>query len=267
MLERVVDVAAMNIEPHPALSGARSEVISSPGRLRLLRGHPNPHGSFDALYLLAGAAYAAPITAIDTEPLDAPPAAAGTRHLRVIHFNDLHHYLRAPDGEPGGAPLFSRIVHRYRAARQAAVVDEIVLLLSGGDDHTGTPLDELLGWTAPALLVDPAYAAYSAAGVDIAALGNHDLDRGGAVLAAGIRQSAIFPILSANLYGADALVANRDYFPGAIGVACGLRIGFIGLTTTIDTRRRRRRIHGLPSPVRWPRCATCCQRSPRRPTS
>ena len=224
----------MTTDP-PAPNFSTAAESPEPGRLALLRRNPNRHGNLDALYLLTGAAYAVQITAIGTEPLDALPAATA-RRLRVLHFNDLHNYLRSPDDEPGGAPLFSRIVHRYRAARRGAAGDEIVLLLSGGDDHTGTPLDELLGWTADALLVDPAYAAYSAAGVDFATLGNHDLDRGGAVLAAGIRTSAAFPILSANVHGSSALVANRDYFPGAIAVARGLRIGFIGLTTTIDTR-------------------------------
>lgn len=230
-------VAAMTTDPNPPTpSFGEAAESPEPGRLALLRRTSNPHGSLDALYLLTGATYAGQITAIDTEPLDALPAATGARRLRVLHFNDLHNYLRAPDDEPGATPLFSRIVHHYLAARQAAAADEVVLLLSGGDDHTGTPLDELLGWTADALLVDPAYAAYSAAGVDFATLGNHDLDRGGAVLAAGIRTSATFPVLSANVHGADALVADRDYFPGAIAVARGLRIGFVGLTTTIDTR-------------------------------
>ncbi|MBP8295776.1 MAG: bifunctional metallophosphatase/5'-nucleotidase [Burkholderiales bacterium] len=205
-----------------------------PGRLRLIRGTANPAGGLDALYLLTGDAHTGPVTAIDIDPGIVLSTFTGTRRLRLFHFNDLHNYLQAP--EAGRPQLFSRIVHRHRAARGAAAPDEIVLLLSGGDDHTGTPLDELLGWTAEDLLIDPAYAAYSAAGVDAATLGNHDLDRGSAVLAAGIRTSAVFPILSANIHGAAALVAGRDYFPGAIAVARGLRIGLLGLTTAIDTR-------------------------------
>ena len=205
-----------------------------PGRLRLIQGQANPAGRLDALYLLTGDAHTGPVTAIDIDPGIVLPAFTGTRRLRLFHFNDLHNYLRAP--EAGQPHLFSRIVHHHRAALGAAAPDEIVLLLSGGDDHTGTPLDELLGWTPEEFLIDPAYVAYSAAGVDAATLGNHDLDRGGAVLAAGIRTSAVFPILSANIHGAAALVAGRDYFPGAIAVARGLRIGLLGLTTAIDTR-------------------------------
>jgi 5'-nucleotidase/UDP-sugar diphosphatase len=205
-----------------------------PGRLRLLPATPNPNGGLDALYLLTGDAHRGPISAIDRDPRIDLSAGTGTRRLRLFHFNDLHNYLQLPDA--GHAPLFSRIVHRHRAARAAAAPDEVVLLLSGGDDHTGTPLDELLGWTAEELLIDPAYAAYSAAGVDAAALGNHDLDRGGAVLAAGVRMSAAFPILSANIHGSAFLIAGREYFPGAIAFARGLRIGLIGLTTPVDTR-------------------------------
>lgn len=205
-----------------------------PGRLRLLRAVQNPNGGLHALYLATGDAHTSIITSIDPDPEVDLVAAAGTRQLRLFHFNDLHNCLQVPDA--GSTELFSRIVHRYRAARAAAAPDEIVLLLSGGDDHTGTPLDELLGWAPEELVIDPAYAAYSAAGVDAATLGNHDLDRGGAVLAAGIRCSAAFPILSANIDGSTSLVAGRDYFPAAIAVAQGLRIGLVGLTTAIDTR-------------------------------
>jgi 5'-nucleotidase / UDP-sugar diphosphatase len=209
---------------------------SRPGRLRLAQAAANPAGALDALYLLTGDAHSGPIAAIDFDPEIRLVAGAGTRRLRLFHFNDLHNYLQSPDADAGHAQLFSCIVHRYRAARQSAAHDEIVLLFSGGDDHTGTPLDELLGWTPEEFIIDPAYAAYSAAGVDAATLGNHDLDRGGAMLAAGIGRSAAFPILSANIHGSTSLVAGRDYFPAAIALARGLRIGLIGLTTAIDTR-------------------------------
>ena len=209
---------------------------AQPGRLRLTRATANPAGGLDALYLLTGDAHSAPVTGIDADPGVIPGAATGTRRLRLFHFNDLHNYLQCPDPDAGNAQLFSRIVHRCRVARDSAAPDEIVRLLSGGDDHTGTPLDDLLGWSPEELIIDPAYAAYSAAGVDAATLGNHDLDRGGGVLAAGIRRNAAFPILSANIHGSTSLIAGRDYFPGAIAVSRSLRIGLIGLTTVIDTR-------------------------------
>jgi len=195
---------------------------------------PNPAGAFDALFALVADAGGGDAASLPPE-LRASRSGS-SRLLRILHFNDLHHYLHGVEGSDDDAHILSRIVRLRRDRLAAAAPDEVVLLLSGGDDHTGTPFDELLGWSAGEFRTDPAYVAYSAAGVDVAALGNHDLDRGGAVLAEGIRQCAAFPILSANVRGAGALRLGREYHPAVIAVAKGLRIGFIGLTTPIDTR-------------------------------
>lgn len=200
------------------------------------KGKPNPAGALDALYLLDGDGRLGPIARLDGALPPASLAPGTVRRLRLFHFNDLHHHLTLT-GKPGGdVPVLAQIVHRYRQARAAAGDDEIVLLVSGGDDHTGTALDELLGWQADELIVDPAYAAYSAAGVDAATMGNHELDRGAAVLRAGIRASARFPVLSGNLYGSRHLEPGADYHPAVIAVAKGLRIGLLGLITPVDTR-------------------------------
>jgi 2',3'-cyclic-nucleotide 2'-phosphodiesterase (5'-nucleotidase family) len=204
--------------------------------MRIRRASPNPAGAFDELYLLTGAPWAAPVEHVVGDGPTGCLAAGERRSLRLFHFNDLHNYLTLPDDRKGDARLFAQIVRRHRTAREAAAKDEIVLLVSGGDDHTGTVLDELLGWRGEELVIDPAYAAYSAAGVDIAALGNHELDRGAEVLRAGIRANADFPILSANLHGSRHLDPAIDYAPAAIAVAKGLRIGFLGLITPVDTR-------------------------------
>ena len=207
-----------------------------PGRLCLVPARPNPLGALERLWVFVGDATAGPIASVDGLAAGLLPTVEGRRCLRLFHFNDLHNYLTLPDAIHGDSRLFAQIVRRHRAARRDAAGDEVVLLLSGGDDHTGTALDELLGWKPEDLIVDPAYSAYSAAGVDAATLGNHELDRGGAVLRAGIRASAAFPILSANLLGGAELTASSDYFPAAIALAKGVRFGFVGLTTTVDTR-------------------------------
>lgn len=210
--------------------------LPAPGTMRVRRATPNPAGALDELYLLTGAPWAAPIERMIGDGPTSHLAAGERRRLRIFHFNDLHNYLTLPDERKGDARLFAQIVRRHRVARAAAAPDEIVLLVSGGDDHTGTVLDELLGWRGDELAIDPAYAAYSAAGVDIAALGNHELDRGADVLRAGIRANAAFPVLSANLHGSRHLDPAADYAAAAIAVAKGLRIGFLGLITPVDTR-------------------------------
>jgi 5'-nucleotidase/5'-nucleotidase/UDP-sugar diphosphatase len=70
-------------------------------------------------------------------------------------------------------------------------------------------------------------------GVDIAGLGNHDLDRGLSFQADAIQNSAQFPVLAANLKGCEAL--RNVCHPAAILVVKGIRIGLIGLVTRAET--------------------------------
>src|SRR5207244_5563796 len=100
--------------------------------LRFVRRAANPAGSLDALYVLADTTGADDDASIGSIAPATSAAAGRSYRLRIFHFNDLHNALqsRTATGEP--APLFSRIVRRYRRARDAANDDEVVLLLSGG---------------------------------------------------------------------------------------------------------------------------------------
>ncbi len=192
----------------------------------------NAKGSFDAAWALCCAPSRAPVEAIDTAPL--PPRSAERPHaLRLFHFNDLHNHLAGYDADGAVQPRFSvmaRIVHEARSGSVPAV------FVSVGDDHTGGILDEIACDRDGAFLLDPAYRVYSASGVDVAAIGNHEFDRGTAYLARAIRQDAAFPILSANIHSSEHLVPGSDYHPALIALIGGLRVGFIGLTTRIETR-------------------------------
>ncbi|MCF6233492.1 MAG: 5'-nucleotidase C-terminal domain-containing protein [Rhodobacteraceae bacterium] len=201
------------------------------GIMRLVEGTPNPTGNIDQLFLLQGEGITAPVTRIDGADLLPERAAKG--HLRIFHFNDLHNHLTDPSGPTKGTRRFSQMVKRVRDAR---ALGDPVLFLSIGDDHTGTMLDELVGWNQDAFTLDPSYRAYSAGGIDATVLGNHEFDRGSALLARGIRADAQFPVLSANVHGSQHLQPGQDYFPGAIAIVQGLRVGLIGLTTHVETR-------------------------------
>ncbi|WP_300526374.1 hypothetical protein [Aminiphilus sp.] len=67
--------------------------------------------------------------------------------LTVFHFNDLHHHITVPHKTRGNTHFLAQMVHQVREARAAKGADEAVLFLSAGDDHTGTPFDELPGAT------------------------------------------------------------------------------------------------------------------------
>jgi 2',3'-cyclic-nucleotide 2'-phosphodiesterase (5'-nucleotidase family) len=179
---------------------------------------PNPAGGADRLWLLG------PGGAV------APPARVGAPAdtLRLFHVNDIHAHFcdLGPDGD--ATPRFGRLAAHVARARAAAGASEAVLFLSAGDDHVGTIFDELLGWSRDAFVADAAYRLLSAAGLDAAAIGNHDLDRGAEILACGAAEAA-FPLLSANIAGCPAA-------PAALFEAKGLRVGVIGLTSHTDTR-------------------------------
>lgn len=147
-----------------------------------------------------------------------------SRQLKILHINDFHHHLSD----------FSRIARQIREQRSRYQDDPstAILAMSAGDDMIGSLFDELLVSKNP---VHAAYSLYSAAGINISVIGNHDLDLGIARLAKGIRQDARFPVLSANLRNCPQL---KDlYYPAAVFVTKGIRVGVIGLTTIAQVRQ------------------------------
>jgi len=216
-------------------------VVLAPGTLRLLSAHPNPNGAAESqLYLFTGDATAAPIQTVELGPGVALPQSPGVVgppefFLRIYHFNDLHgHLMRFPPG--GEESVFSRLAWQLRSARQKFQADPhtAVLLLTAGDDCSGSILDEMLADDSQGSPAHPGYHLYSKIGVDAAGLGNHDLDRGLPFLAQVVRHEARFPILVANLRGCQEL--SGVCHPAALLVVKGIRIGLIGLVTRAETR-------------------------------
>jgi len=218
----------------------RTSAQAAPGELLMVPATPNPAGAAERLFLLKGDPLAGPISAIVTEagnPVPAPSLADGERRvLRLMHFNDMHNHITDMHATRGDTHRLSQMVKRVAEARANAAEDEVVFFLSGGDDHTGSVFDELLGWAPGEFVADAGYRAASAAGVDIAVLGNHEFDRGAEMLRIGIEADAAFPVLTANVHGSRHLQRDRDYTAAAVLESKGLRVGFIGLTTQIDTR-------------------------------
>ncbi|RKZ58583.1 MAG: bifunctional metallophosphatase/5'-nucleotidase [Candidatus Parabeggiatoa sp. nov. 2] len=222
------------------------EPVDTDNVVTLKQGTPNPNGGFESLYTFEGDfANFAPDEFQDFQmgkdviPPQALLEEGDEVTLRIFHFNDLHNELRSVHSKKGDTHRFSQMVKIVKKARADAVENEIVLFLSGGDDHIGNPFDELLGFDVDSFQTDPAYTAYSAVGLDAAVIGNHELDRGTALFAKAIKQDATFPVLSANLYGSKNLTFEH-YHPAIIGVAKGLRVGIIGLTTKQETLLRQK---------------------------
>ncbi|RDL47500.1 Mannosylglucosyl-3-phosphoglycerate phosphatase [Ensifer sp. M14] len=218
----------------------RAHAAPAKGELAMIAGTPNPKGALEKLYLLKGDPLAGPIQSIVTETGASVPASGleqGERRLvRLLHFNDMHNHITEMHAKKGDTHVFSQMVKQVKALRAGAAADEVVLFISGGDDHTGSIFDELMGWSPKEFIADAGYRVYSAGGVDVAVLGNHEFDRGAEVLKKGIATDARFPLLSANVHGSAFLKRDDDYVAAAIGEVKGLRIGFVGLTTSVDTR-------------------------------
>jgi 5'-nucleotidase len=172
-------------------------------------------------------------------------APAGPVAVQILALNDFHGNIEAPTGAVAyssasgveEAPLGG-------AARLAATL----LRLRQGQRHTVTvAAGDLIGASPLAsayFLDEPAIAALSAMGLDIAAVGNHEFDRGTAELrriqqggceahtarkpcALEAFAGAGFDYLAGNVLDVD----GRSFFPGtALRDFGGARIGFIGLT-------------------------------------
>ncbi len=218
----------------------RADATPGAGELQMVATPPNPNGAFERLFLLKGDALSQPITTIVTEEGAEVPQRQleeGIRRVvRIMHFNDMHNHMTDMHKKKGDTHRMAQMVKTVNEAKAAAADNEIVLFVSAGDDHTGSVFDELLGWSPEEFVADAGYRAASAAGVDLAVLGNHEFDRGGEMLKLGIDRDADFPVLSANIHGSAYVRRDEDYVAAAVGEIKGLRIGFIGLTTAVDTR-------------------------------
>ncbi|MBE0688218.1 MAG: bifunctional metallophosphatase/5'-nucleotidase [Anaerolineaceae bacterium] len=220
------------------------------GRLRLQKGYPNPNNASDReLYLFTGDPTAGLIEEIIpdegvTLPEPLPALKNNDFFLTIYHINDVHgHLVRfTPDGDE---PVFTRMAYQI-SEKQSKVENDpfrAVLTLSAGDDCIGTVFDELMDDTFESNPVHASYRLYSAAGIDLSVLGNHDFDMGIDVLKQSIQNDAKFPILAANLTDCPAL--QGLYFPAALMVIKGIRVGIIGLATSAEYKisKKESRIH------------------------
>jgi len=207
--------------------------------LRLVRGISNPVGPNEGqLFLLKGDPTRGPVSLEISEGIQFPALWRFECHpfrLKILHFNDLHgrisHITRN-----GDIPVFSKIASYIRQTHSACQNDPFAgeLVFSGGDDAIGYPFDLLTGKDPESYQIHASYHLYSKAGIDAAAIGNHEFDLGLKMLAHAIRTDASFPVLSANLRPTPQL--EGLCYPAAIFIVKEVRIGVIGLTTPAQNR-------------------------------
>lgn len=197
--------------------------------LHVEKGVPNPNGHIEEVYLLSGELSENGGVVVLDETASSLPTfnEKAAKTLRVFHFNDMHGNL-VKYNDKGNTHAFAQMVKRVKDANAAAGPEEAVLFLSAGDDHIGSIFDELTGSIPEEFIQSASYEAYSAGGLDFALVGNHELDKQSEIFKLSIENNALFPVLSANIVGSSM---DIPYYPAAIAVTKGLRIGIIGVTT------------------------------------
>jgi 5'-nucleotidase/UDP-sugar diphosphatase len=148
--------------------------------------------------------------------------------LHIIHVNDIHHH----HFDPGFIGSVDYIKNQYATSSSmnsfGLSIPQEFVYLSSGDEFTGTVFDELLGYNPEEFIAAPAYQVQSLLGLDASVLGNHDFDRGPAILEKAASQ-AHFPLISNNIVHSDWFT---QYYHGVIGLTqAGLRVGITGSTT------------------------------------
>lgn len=155
--------------------------------------------------------------------------------LTLLHVNDIHSRHEPVDSrsltcKPGGRPdCFggtARLAAALFAERDAAVAaGREVMLLDAGDQFQGS-----LYYTAWHGEVE--LAVMHAFGTEAMTVGNHEFDNGPEVLGRFVDR-AKFPILSANIdCSAEPSLAGKLH-PSIMLERAGMKIGVVGLTTTL----------------------------------
>lgn len=147
-------------------------------------------------------------------------ASASSRHLTVLHTNDVHSYI---DPFPADDP---KNPNRGGVARRAYLIEEIrkenpnLLLLDAGDIFQGTPYFNYYGGEIEIKLM-------SMMKYDLATMGNHDFDNG---IEGFYKQlpHANFDFVSAN-YDFSNTILDGIVKPYKIFVKNGIKVGVFGL--------------------------------------
>ncbi|MFL6124371.1 ExeM/NucH family extracellular endonuclease [Actinophytocola sp.] len=145
--------------------------------------------------------------------------STGPVRLQLLNINDFHGRLESPatgaNGPVGGAAQLAGLVDQLRGQNPNT------LFLSAGDNIGASTFVSAIDQDNPTL------DALNLMGLDAAAVGNHEFDKGFADLTGRVVPRADFPYLGANVYrGAD-----RALPPYEVKTVDGVRVGIVGVVT------------------------------------
>lgn len=140
--------------------------------------------------------------------------------LTILHFNDLHGYLRQHEDGKGGSCNLAAEITAIKDENKSKGIYTIVLV--GGDTAFGTSMSKLSEGEAE-------FKFLNELGVDAMVVGNHDLDYGQDRFEKNVGGMS-FPVLSTNILDAQTnkLFVKPTYI---INLNDRFRVGIAGVTT------------------------------------
>jgi len=147
---------------------------------------------------------------------------AAPQHLTILHVNDTHghawQYSITDNSNIGGFAAIATLVDQIKAEVESK--GGSVLVLHAGDINTGVPESDQLD-------AIPDIVAMNMVPFDAMALGNHEFDKDGDVLAKQIKAMK-FPALSANIM---TKTGENAFTPYVIKELNGMKVAIYGLST------------------------------------
>ncbi|TDV55098.1 ExeM/NucH family extracellular endonuclease [Actinophytocola oryzae] len=207
-------------------SGSLDHAVATPSLAAKVTGvdvwQINSHESFAFEYDGHPAFYAPnPYRASDHNPkvIGVSTQPAGPVDLQLLGINDFHGRLESPatgaNGPVGGAAQLAGLVDQLRGQNPNT------LFLSAGDNIGASTFISAIDKDNPTL------DALNLMGLDAAAVGNHEFDKGFADLTDRVIPKAQFPYLGANVYRG----AERALPPYEVKTVDGVRVGIVGVVT------------------------------------
>lgn len=208
-------------------SGSLDHAVASPSLADRVTGvdvwQINAHESFAFQYDGVPSFFAPdPYRASDHNPIvvGLDTSADGPVELQLLGVNDFHGRLESPGNAPDGRPVGG-------AAQLAGLVDALrgenpnTLFMAAGDNIGASTFISAIDQDNPTL------DALNLMEMDVAAVGNHEFDKGMADLTGRVTDRAEFPYLGANVYRDD----ERALPAYEVRTVDGIDVGIVGVVT------------------------------------
>lgn len=148
-----------------------------------------------------------------------------SRHLTVLHTNDVHSHIEPFDAKDPKFPNQGGVARRYTLIEKIRQENPNTLLLDAGDIFQGTPYFNFYGGELEFKLM-------SKMRYDAATIGNHDFDNGIEGLYAQLPH-ADFQFISAN-YDFRKTVMDGHVRPYQVFTRGGIKVGVFGLGVQLE---------------------------------